>query len=305
MVESTFNTRIIMIKSVVNLIRTKTRLYFPLIKSLQTGLLLLTGFTGFISAKCPVINLEILAGLIFTLFLTISGSTILNMVYDCDIDAKMQRTAHRPLPAGQITYQEALWLGLILSILGLIWALYLSVIYAIVLFSGLFIDVIIYTIWLKRKTAWSIVWGGISGGMPILAGRVLGVGEIDFIGIILAVAIMLWIPTHIMTFNIKYINDYNKAKIPTFPANYGFKNTRLLIALSCLGAACAFVLGAIGLGLAWGYIRLLIVFTAGIIGVSFFSIYRPSEKINFGLFKFASMYMMGTMLMIVIGMLKG
>ena len=61
---------------------------------------------------------------------------------------------------------------------------------------------VIYTIWLKRRTAWSILWGGISGGMPVLAGRVLGTGEIDWIGIALALGVLFWIPTHILTIHL-------------------------------------------------------------------------------------------------------
>ena len=96
-------------------IKEKWSQYWPLIKSLQTGLLLLTGFTGFISARCPVLTPEAVIGLLGSLFLTISGSTVLNMVYDRDIDSKMRRTAFRPLPAGEITLKEAFIFGLLLS----------------------------------------------------------------------------------------------------------------------------------------------------------------------------------------------
>ena len=287
-----------------NLIKLKVKQYWTLIKSLQTGLLLVTGFTGYISARCPVMNWETLAGLIGSLFLTISGSTVLNMVYDQDIDAKMNRTSHRPLPSGAISSRQALIFGVLLSLLGMIWAFSLSTIYAIVVFSGLFIDVIIYTVWLKRKTAFSIIWGGISGGMPILAGRVLGIGQVDSIGILLAISILLWIPTHILTFNMRHFDDYNRAGIPTFPSIYGYKNTRLIIALSCIGAALAIGLGSYALGLAWGYLRLLAVLTTGFIGLAIYSLHRPSEKVNFALFKYASMFMLGSMWMMVLGALK-
>jgi len=285
----------------ISLLKKKFKLYWPLIKSLQTGLLLLTGLTGFMTARCPVFNLYVIAGLLGSLFLTVSGSTILNMVYDRDIDQMMNRTKKRPLAAGEITVTEALILGIIVSFLGLFWAFSLSVLYGWVVFAGLFLDVIVYTIWLKRKTAWSIVWGGISGGMPILAGRVLGLGEIDFIGVLLSVAILLWIPTHILTFSMKYFDDYSRAAVPTFPSTYGHRNTRIIIALSSLGAALAIGLGAVALGLSWGYIRLLIVLTIGIVGLAFMSIFRPSEAVNFGLFKYASIYMMSSMLILAFG----
>ncbi len=286
-----------------SLISEKIKIYLPLIKSLQTLLLLVTGITGYVSARCPVMEWETFVGLVFSLFLTISGSTILNMWYDRDIDSKMNRTKHRPLPSGLLNPNEALMLGLFVSLIGIGIALSMSLLYGIIIFAGLFIDVVIYTIWLKRKTAWSIVWGGISGGMPILAGRALGIGEIDFIGALFSLSILLWIPTHILTFSIKYFEDYNSAGVPTFPKTYGTQKTRIIIAISSFGAALAIALVAIGLGLSWGYLRLFAVLTVGITGLALISVYKPSEKINFGLFKYASFYMLGAMIMVVLGTL--
>ncbi len=279
----------------------KLKLYWQLIKSLQTGLLLIVGVTGYISARCPVVTWETFLGLLGSLFLTISGSTILNMVYDRDIDAKMKRTARRPLPSGKINVTEALIVGLMVSLLGLIWAYALLPLYGLVVFAGLFIDVVIYTIWLKRRTAWSIVWGGISGGMPILAGRVLGTGQIDGIGILFALSILLWIPTHILTFSMRYDQDYQNAGVPTFPSQYGERTTRIIIAFSSIAAAVSIGLGAFALGLSWGYLRLLSVLAVGIVGLSLVSVFRPSEKVNFGLFKYASLFMLGSMVMLTIG----
>ncbi len=278
----------------------KISCYWQLIKSYQTGLLLMTGVTGFISARCPVLNWHDLLKLGASLFLAISGSTILNMIYDRDIDAKMDRTSHRPLPSGKVKPWEALIVGLIISIIGLGLAFSMSLLYGWVVFAGLFIDVVVYTIWLKRRTAWSIIWGGIAGGMPILAGRVLGTGELDLIGILLSLAILLWIPTHILTFNIRYFNDYARAGIPTIPSVYGYKNTRLMVAASAFGAAIAIVIGAFSLGLSWGYMRLLVVLSVGILGLALTSFLRPSDEINFALFKYASLYMLGSMLIVTL-----
>ena len=290
--------------NIAKFIFNRMNLYLPLIKILHTGLLLLTGFTGFISARLEHISLYQISALIATLFLSISGSTILNMVFDRDIDAKMNRTAKRPLVSGEISEKEALFVGLLASGIGTIWALSLSRMYGIVIAAGLFFDVVVYTIWLKRRTALSIVWGGISGGMPILAGRVLGMGHIDTIGVLLSLSILLWIPTHILTFSMRYFDDYNRAGIPTFPSSYGYQNTRIIIALSCIGTAAAIGIGCYALQLAGGYLRLLAVLTTGFIGLALFSIHRPSEKVNFGLFKYASFFMLGTMWMIVMGTIK-
>ena len=99
------------------------------------------------------------------------------MWYDRDIDKVMDRTHHRPLAEGRISQKNALIFGITLSIAGVVLGLFLSPLYGIILFAGIFFDVVVYTLWLKRKTCWSIVWGGFAGGMPILAGRALGLGQ--------------------------------------------------------------------------------------------------------------------------------
>ncbi len=273
------------------------RKFTPLIKSLQTGLLLLTGLAGFMSARCPVLSIPSLLGLTGSLFLAISGSTVLNMWFDRDIDAVMPRTCDRPLSTGETKPQEALLFGLILSSIGIAWSFSIDALYGLIVFAGLFFDVVIYTFWLKRKTPWSIVWGGISGGMPVLAGRVLGVGAVDWVGIALALGVLFWIPTHILTFSIRYHADYQAAKVPTFPSRYGFQTTRAIIAGSSLLTAISLGAAAYGVGLTWGFLRLLAILSTGLIFLAIKSLVTPSDKTTFNLFKYASLYMMGSMLL--------
>jgi len=273
------------------------RKYFPLVKSLQTALLLITGIAGYMSARCPVHNITTVLGLAGSLLLSISGSTVLNMWYDRDIDSIMPRTSKRPLCTGETQPKEALIFGLIISVIGVGWALFLDPLYGVIIFAGLFFDVVVYTIWLKRRTAWSIIWGGISGGMPVLAGRVLGTGQIDWVGITLALGVLFWIPTHILTFSIRYHDDYKKAKVPTFPSTYSFQTTRLIIAVSSVLATLAFGAASYGVGLTWGFLRLLVVLSAGLFILAVQSLRSPSERITFGLFKYASLYMLSTMLL--------
>jgi len=281
----------------------RLRAYWTLTKSLQTGLLLVTGLTGYMSARCPVTTWQTLLAVAGSLFLAVGGSTVLNMVYDRDIDTIMRRTCQRPLPTGRVAVWEALWLGLVLVGVGVGWAFVLSPIYGLVVFAGVGFDVLIYTIWLKRRTPYAIIIGGLAGGMPILAGRTLATGMIDPIGLLLSLSVLLWIPTHIMTFSIKYADDYRRAGVPTFPSVYGVHVTRLIITLSSLGAALAVMIAAIGLGVAWGYLRLLIILSIGLLGLSILSLKRPSDRLNFGLFKYASLYMLSSMLLIAIASL--
>jgi protoheme IX farnesyltransferase len=283
-----------------SLLSTFRQKYWPLIKSLQTALLLATGLAGYMSARCPVFNMGTVLGVAGSLFLAISGSTVLNMWYDRDIDARMNRTCWRPLPTGKITSTEALLFGMLISILGIGWALLMDLLYGAIVFAGLFFDVVIYTIWLKRRTAWSILWGGISGAMPVLAGRALGTGSIDWVGITLALAILFWIPTHILTFSLRYHKDYQTAGIPTFPTAYGTSATRIIIAISSVLAAVAMAAAAYGIGMSWGYLRLMAVLSSGLLLLAVASTLRPSERTNFGLFKYASLYMLGAMLMVVL-----
>jgi protoheme IX farnesyltransferase len=277
--------------------------YISLIKSLQTGLLVFTGMAGYMSARCPVTSWRTLMALMGSLFLAISGSTALNMVFDRDLDACMTRTAKRPLPSHRLSVLEALLFGVILSVAGFAWSVVLHPLYGALVFAGWFFDVVVYTMWLKRRTAWSVVWGGIAGGMPVLAGRTLAVGSLDWIGISFSLAILFWIPTHIMTFNLRHKQDYLRAGIPTFPGVYGDRPSRICIALSSAAAALAMSLTAVGIGLTWGYLRVLAVLSSGLLILAASSVLKPSSKLNFGLFKYASLYMLSSMLLFLVEML--
>ncbi len=291
------------IQSTLKTLMVKIRLYWQMTKCLQTGLLLSTGLAGYMSARCPVQTWQTLLALTGSLFLAISGSTVINMVYDRDIEGRLPRTQKRPLPRGQVGVVEALILGSVLSVIGVGWAAFLSPLYGLVVFAGLFFDLVVYTVWLKRRTPWSIIWGGIAGGMPALAGRVLGLGMIDWVGLMFALAVLLWIPTHIMTFSLRYRKDYAKAGVPTFPAVYGERTTSIIIALSSIATAIAMALAAYGIGITWGYMRLLIVLSCGLLAMAISSMLRPSIKMNFGLFKFASLYMLSSMLLVALGVM--
>lgn len=275
--------------------------YFSLLKSLQTGLLLATAAAGYVSGCCLSFRGGSLLGLLGSLFLATGGSTVLNMYFDRDIDARMARTAKRPLPAGRVNAPEALALGLLLTLGGLTWAAALDGAYALVVLAGVLLDVVVYTLLLKRRTPYSILIGGIAGGMPALAGRVLAVGRIDAVGLLLALGVLLWIPTHILTFSIKYRADYSRAGVPVFPERYGVRATRLVIAASgVLAVSALYAAGALiglstaqqgGLGLLGGLLSIL----------ALLGLLRPRPALNFALYKGASIYMLAAMLVLIAG----
>jgi len=274
--------------------------YFSLLKSPQTALLTITGIAGFMSARCPVTHWTQMAGLLASLILAVGGSTVINMWFDHDIDRVMDRTHHRPLAQRSIPLNHALYLGLLTSAAGVGLGLLLSPLYGAVLFAGIFFDAVVYTIWLKRRTCWSIVWGGIAGGMPILAGRALGLGALDGIGALLSLSVLFWIPTHMLTFSLKYAADYRAARIPTFPSTYGEAVTRKAVAFSSIAASLLMLSAALLTGVQRGYLHLLGLLSGALMVLAFLALVRPSNRLNFGLFKYASAYMLAAMILLAL-----
>ena len=224
----------------------------------------------------------------------------MNMWYDRDIDAKMKRTHMRPTASGKLDPREVFAVGLTISFLGIGWAFAMAPLYGLVVFAGWFFDVIVYTVWLKRRTCWSILWGGISGAMPILSGRVLAVGGIELVGILLALSILFWIPTHTLTFSIKFHSDYENAGVPTFPETYGERFTRAVIAISSILSAVAIGWASILIGLSAGLLSLIAVLTAFMLILAFATLRIHTDRMNFMLFRYASLYMLSAMIILSI-----
>src|SRR4029450_8293573 len=121
-------------------------------------------------------------------------------------DSKMRRTHKRPTVSGTLDPHEIFIVGMVISILGIGGAVIMDPLYGLVVFSGWFFDVIVYTVWLKRRTCWSILWGGISGAMPILSGRARASRGIEVVGRVRGVLMLFWIPTHTLTYSMKFRN---------------------------------------------------------------------------------------------------
>jgi protoheme IX farnesyltransferase len=284
---------------------TKVQAYWSLIKSRQTFLLVLTGWAGYGTTTCPITHWQTALLLVASLLLAISGATVLNMAIDSDIDAKMERTRRRPLPSGVLSLKEVIIFGCLLSVLGVGWSLLLDPFYGLVVLAGLLINVVVYSLALKRRTHFSIVFGGVAGGIPVLAGRIMGIGRIDAIGLLLALAVLLWIPMHIMTFSIKYSKDYGQANIPTFPSVYGVNITRKVITISTIFASLSIILACFLLQMNGICFYLLMILSFSLIAAALVYLMRPSPKLNLGLFKAASVYMLGSMLLLGLFNLPG
>jgi len=276
------------------------RFYIQLIKTPQTGLLVLTAIAGYRSAANNEYSFIIVLLAMIGLLLVVSGTTAINMVFDHDIDTIMLRTKKRPLPTGNLSEFDATMFGIVLIAIGMAINLYISVIFAIVVFFGLFFDLVIYTFWLKRKSPWSILFGGIAGGMPILAGRVLAIGYIDWVGTILGLSILLWIPTHILSLTMNHAHDYKLAGVPTFPNVFGFKSTRNLIAISNIVAAGLMLIAFYLLNVSQSGMYILRISIIILLIFSIRMVASPSRKSNFVMFRYASIFMGIAMLILII-----
>jgi len=275
--------------------------YWPLLKSWQTALLVLTGLAGYLSAGAPAGGWGKLLGLAGSQFLAIGGGTALNMWFDRDLDARMARTCRRPLPAGQVSGDQALWFGVSLSTLGVGWAVALSPLYGALAVAGWLLEMGVYTLWLKRRTAWSVIWGGLSGSIPILAGRALATGVVDQTGLLLALAVWLWIPTHNLTLTLLHFDDYQQAAVPTFVSALGRGATRRLIAFSSGLAAVVMTATAVELGMPAARLWLLAGLSAGLLALALGGWGRPSARIVLVLYKYASVYMLSCMVLMALG----
>jgi len=228
------------------------------------------------------------------------------MYFDRDIDAIMERTKNRPLPKGEVSTTVVLINGIVLTLLGLILAfLTLNLLTTVVIFFGFFFDVVIYTLLLKRRTKFSIIFGGIAGGLPAMAGRTAIIGRVDIVGLLFLLFILAWIPVHILTLALipKNFKGYQDAKVPMWPVVSSERQTMRVIALSAL--ISTFVLYVIAHILKANAIVRII---NGICWVIFIfvvvrNLIKPSNKLTFLIFKVASLYMILGFLLLFLGVL--
>jgi protoheme IX farnesyltransferase len=276
--------------------------FFSLIKISQTSLLVITGIAGLASLGWQYVSWQMTLSLTGSLFLAISGCTILNMVYDRDIDQLMSRTSKRPFPNGEISPTFGYIFGAVFTLLGILWAFLMQTAYGWVVTAGVIFDVIVYTVWLRRRTPYSVVLGGLSGGMPILAGRVLSNGRVDLEGLVLAAAILVWIPIHTLTLHLKFQSDFDKAGIPTFSGRFGVGPAQILIALSAGLSAIGMVLAGYLIHLGVVYLVILALCGLGLIVVLILNlIYKDNIHAKL-LFRSASVFMLISMVLFIAGM---
>jgi protoheme IX farnesyltransferase len=236
----------------------------------KPGVMRLVVFT----ALCGLLAAPVMPPLVigFTAILCIAlgaGSAgALNQWYEADLDAKMKRTANRPIPSGRLDRQTALHFAVGLGFFSVIlMELATNWLAALLLASSILFYVLVYTVWLKRRTAQNIVIGGAAGAFPPLIGWVAATGRIELLPVLLFAIIFLWTPPHFWALSLFVRSDYAAAKVPMMPVVAGYAATRRQILIySIIMAAAAVAPWPLGLT---GWIYGSVTAVLGLIFVAF------------------------------------
>ncbi|WP_262695849.1 heme o synthase [Kordiimonas aquimaris] len=212
----------------------EARDFFALLKPRVMSLVVFTAFVGMIAA--PGTMHPVLALAAITLIAIGAGASgALNMWYDADIDAVMERTASRPVPSGKVTAGDALGFGLTLSVASVVLlGLVANVTSAALLALTIFFYAVVYTMWLKRRTPQNIVIGGAAGAFPPMIGWAAVTDSVTIESIVLFGIIFLWTPPHFWALSLFIKKDYAKVGVPMLPLVAGVTETRKQILLYTL-----------------------------------------------------------------------
>src|SRR5664280_144882 len=204
--------------------------YVELTKPKVQSLLLLTTITTMYVAGDPsplLVALTCLGG-----YLSAGGAGAVNHWFDRDIDARMARTATRPVPSGRVSPRAALAFGCTLAALSLIeLSLAVNPLAAALSFSGFLGYVFVYTMWLKRRTPQNIVIGGAAGAFPPAIGWLAVTGGLDVMPLLMFAIVFAWTPPHFWSLSLGAHGDYQRAGVPMLPVVAGARETRRQIFL--------------------------------------------------------------------------
>lgn len=208
--------------------------FLALLKPRVMSLVIFTGLAGIVTAPGHV---NPLVG--FTALLCIAvaagASGCLNMAYDSDIDRLMARTATRPIPMGYVAREDALAFGWTLAIASVAtMGLFVNFLAAGLLAFTILFYVVVYTLWLKRRTPQNIVIGGLSGALPPAIGWAAVTGNLTLAPMLLVAIIFVWTPPHFWALSLWRSGDYARAGVPMLPVVKGKSHTRFQILLYTL-----------------------------------------------------------------------
>src|SRR4051812_3041797 len=228
----------------------RVRDYVDLLKPRVMSLVVFTGLVGLLIAPAHIHPFEAFLA-VLAIALGSGAAGCINMWFERDLDALMARTATRPLPAGRVAPDDALGLGILLSIFSvLLMALATNFVAAALLTAAILFYVFVYTVWLKRRTPQNIVIGGAAGAFPPMIGWGAATGDVSLVGAALFLLIFLWTPPQFWALALYRSDDYRRAGVPMLPVVAGPRETKrqmLIYTLVLLPVALApTLLGSVG-----------------------------------------------------------
>lgn len=223
---------------------------------------------------------------------TTAGCNTVTCYIDRDIDAVMRRTVRRPIPSGRIAPSErALAWGLSLIAVGLILGLWMNFVSFVILLLGVLDNVVVYSLWLKRRNPVNIILGGLSGGLPAMFGWTVVTGSVSVLSVLLAGLVVLWIPSHIWSLAIFSKDDYARANVPMLPVVIDER-----VALRCIVATVVlmipFSLGVYWVGgFGWMYSVTAVVAGLAVLVLNLHLFVYPTRENAYRAFKVSSPYL--------------
>jgi protoheme IX farnesyltransferase len=197
-----------------------------LLKPRVAALVAFTGLVGLVLADA-VIHPILAATAIFCIAVGAGAAGAINMWYEADIDARMERTRNRPIPAGRMDPGAALGFGVFTAVASVVLiGLATNWLAAALLALAILFYVFVYTVWLKRRTPQNIVIGGAAGAIPPLIGWAAAAGEIQLYPVLLFAIIFMWTPPHFWALSLYKSGDYERAGVPMLPVVVGLQSTR-------------------------------------------------------------------------------
>ena len=202
---------------------------FKLMKPRVMSLVIFTCAVGLLTAPSMVSTTDAVVGILLV-SIGAGAAGALNMWYESDLDALMSRTCLRPIPTGKVNKNQALIFGITLSIVSVVALDYFTnrISAGILLFTIIFY-VLIYTIWLKKRTSQNIVIGGAAGALPPVIGWTIATGSLSLEPFVFFLIIFFWTPSHFWALSLYKSEDYKKANIPMLPLTNGIESTKVNI----------------------------------------------------------------------------
>lgn len=206
--------------------------YLDLGKPRILALVVVIAMASAVVAQNGSISVSVAISLVLAGGLSSAGAAFLNNYFDRDIDLVMERTRNRPLPLGKVSPKKVLVLGFALLGLSLPVALRINYATALFILGGASIYVGLYTLWLKRRTPFNVIPGGLSGSCAALAGWFASGGEFSLALLMLALLPFFWTPAHFWSFALVHRESYREAGVPMLPVLAGAKKTATYVLLS-------------------------------------------------------------------------